>query len=107
MKIKISKKPRKFSVQDVTITDYGKIFIDSNQMISFVTKSKKKYDFTCKEWGFYISPSINSRLKKEGFKIAQVKNKKGKFYLMAVEREKKSSFKSYCFDQQLKILKWL
>ena len=107
MKTKISKKPRLFSVNDIKLKDYGKIKLDNNEMISFVTKSGKEYDFTAKEWGFYVTPSINGRLKKEGFKVALVKNKTGKIYVMAVEEEKRVLFKKYCIGQEEKILMWL
>ena len=107
MKIKISDKPRLFTVDRITIKDYGEIMLKKNEMVSFVTKSKKKYDFTAKDWGFYVSPSINGRLKKEGFKIALVKNKLGKFYVMAVEKEKIKIFKAFCLSENKKILKWM
>ena len=107
MKTKIKKKPRLFNVNTIKIKDYGKIKLSKNEMISFVTKSKKEYDFTAKDWGFYVSPSINGRLKKEGFKIALVKNKLGKIFIMAVEREKTKIFKKYLINQQEKLFKWL
>ena len=109
MEIKFLKKPRIFSVNEIEIKDYGKIKLDKNEMVSFVTKSGKEYDFISKDWGFYVTPSINGRLKKEGFKIAMVINKHRKIYIMAVEKEKKKTtlFKQYCAKEGLKILKWL
>ena len=96
MKIKISKKPRLFTVNDISIKDYGKIQLNKNEMISFITKSRKEYDFIAKDWGFYVTPSINGRLKRERFKIALVKNNSGKIFIMAVEKEKMKIFKKYC-----------
>ncbi|OUU50702.1 MAG: hypothetical protein CBC25_07635 [Pelagibacteraceae bacterium TMED65] len=107
MKIKIFKKPRLFQVNQITIKDFGKIKLKKNEMVSFVTKSKKEYDFTAKDWGFYVTQSINGRLKKEGFKIVIVKNKLGKFYVMAVEKEKIKIFKKFCLKENKKIIKWL
>ena len=107
MKIKIFKKPRIFSVNKINIKDFGKIRLEQNEMISFITKTKKEYDFTAKDCGFYVSPSINGRLKNEGFKIALVKNKLGKFYVMAVEKEKINIFKTFCLSENKKIIKWL
>lgn len=54
-----------------------------------------------------MTPSINGRLKREGFKIAIVKNETGKIYIMAVEKEKKIQFKKYCSNQKQKILNWI
>lgn len=107
MKVKFSKKPRLFIVNDIHIKHHGKIKLDKDDMISFITKSKKEYDFTAKDWGFYVTPSINGRLKKEGFKIAIAKNNKGKIYIMAVEKEKKKIFEKYCFRESHKVLKWI
>tara|TARA_B100001093_G_scaffold519121_2_gene606575 strand:+ start:994 stop:1320 length:327 start_codon:yes stop_codon:yes gene_type:complete len=107
MRTKILKKPRLFKANNIQLKDYGKIKLNPNEMISFVTKSGKEFDFTAKNWGFYVTSSINSRLKKEGFKIAIVKNKTGKIYITAVEKQNKSLFKKYCIDQEQKVLKWL
>ena len=41
MKIKIFKKPRIFSVNKINIKDFGKIRLEQNEMISFITKTKK------------------------------------------------------------------
>jgi hypothetical protein len=107
MKMKILKKPRLFTVNNSEIKDCGKIKLDKNELISFVTKSNKEYDFAAKDWGFYVTPSINGRLKKEGFKVAIVKNKNEKIYIMAVEKNKIKLFKKYCSDQQERVIKWL
>jgi len=107
MKTKILKKPRIFSVNEIEIKDYGKIKLEKNELISFVTKSGKEFDFTAKEWGFYVTPSINGRLKKEGFKVAIVKNKFGKIYIMAVEKNMMNVFSKYCINQDEKVLQWL
>ena len=107
MKMKIKKKPRLFTVNNIEIRDCGKIKLDKNELISFVTKSGKEYDFVAKEWGFYVTPSINGRLKKEGFKVAIVKNKNEKFFIMAVEKNKIKLFKKYCSDEQQSVIQWL
>ncbi len=107
MKIKILKKPRIFSVNNIEIRDCGKIKLDKNELISFVTKSNKEYDFVAKDWGFYVTPSINGRLKREGFKVAIVKNKSEKFFIMAVEKNKIKLFKKYCTNEKQKIIQWL
>ena len=106
MKIKILKNPRLFKVNNIEVKDFGKIKLATNEMVSFVTKSKKEYDFTAKDWGFYVTPSINGRLKKEGFAIALVKNKLGKTYIMAVEKEKIKIFNKFCTNKKKKVLKW-
>jgi len=108
MKTRLKKKPRIFEVKGHKIKDFGKIFLNDGEIVSFVTKSKKECDFAAKEWGFYLGPSVNSRLKNEGFKTALALNEKGQLYVFAVEKEKMGVFKKYSKkNQDIKILCWL
>ena len=72
------------------------VYVDCRKIISFVNERNKRHDFVSKEWGFYATPSINSRLKSEGFKTALVKNKKNQIYIMVVEETQMELFKLYC-----------
>lgn len=108
MKTKFRKTPRVFEVKGHKVRDYGKIYLDDGEMISFVTKSGKECDFAAKEWGFYLGPSVNSRLVKEGFKVALVVNEQGQLYVHAVEKGKIKDFKKYLkTNQNNKIICWL
>ena len=107
MKVLIKNTPREFEVSNITLKDYGKIELQANEMISFKTLSGKEYDFVAKEWGFYATPSINSRLKNEGFKTALVVNENNQLYIMAVEKEKIEEFKKYLRDDNQKLICWL
>ena len=108
MKVKFKEKPRIFEVKGVTIRDYGKIYLNDDEMVSFVTKSGRECDVTAKEWGFYLGPSLNSRLKREGFKVALVLNELGQLYVNAVEVDKVKLFKRYLkTNQRNRIICWL
>jgi len=77
-------------------------------MVSFVTESGCECDFSAKEWGFYLGPSLNSRLKKEGFKTALVVNESGQIYVHAVEKNKICEFRKYLeTNQNNRIICWL
>ena len=108
MKFNFNENPRTFNVKGFSIKDYGKIFLDPCETISFITKSGKECDFTAQEWGFYVAPSLNSRLKNQGFKTALVINESNQIYVMAVETDKIDLFKKYLkTNQNNKILCWL
>ena len=108
MNIKLTEKPRVFETKGTTIKDYGKIFLKKNEMISLVLKNGKEFDITAKDWGLYLGPSLNSRLKKQGFKAALVVNEKGQLYLHAVLKEEIKKFKRYLTtNQNNKIICWL
>ena len=109
MRIKKKKNPRKFAVglnNKIQIKDCGSIYLKPNEQISFVTKSLAKHDVTRKDWGFYATQSINSRLKKN-FKTAIVINKLKRIFIMLVEKKHIKKFNRYCKKENQKVLTWL
>ena len=110
MKTFFIQEPRKFwgdQAQTIEISDYGKIELDPDEMISFKTSDGKEYDVARKSWGFYATPSVNSRLKNEGFKTALVKNSKGQWYIMLVEETKMDVFDAYLEKEANEVIEWL
>jgi hypothetical protein len=110
MKFNIKKVPRIFSPKkdnSINISDFGDIFLNPNEQISFVTSTGKRHDFVAKDWGFYSTPSINSRLKIEGFKTALVKNAVGQIYIMTIEVDKLDFFQKYCEIEKQFVIEWL
>ena len=108
MRTELREEPRVFGVKKFSIKDFGKVYLDDDEMLSFVTKSGKELDFTAKSWGFYATPSVNSRLKNQGFKTALVVNESNQLYIMAVEKEKLNEFFDYLKDEQdNRVLCWL
>ena len=97
LKSYIKKKPRKYKVglsNEITINDYGKIKLNSNEQVSFIANSGL-YDFCRKDWGFYSTPSINKRLKQNKFEVYLVKNIYDNIYIWTVEKNKKNLFFDY------------
>ena len=107
MKPEFKEKPREFEVQGVKIKDFGKLTLDKHEMISLVSASGKECDVTAMDWGFYLAPSLNARLRTQGFKTALVQNPLGRLFLNAVEVEKMQLFQDYLTEQDSKILCWL
>ncbi len=110
MKIQKKKIKRKFFGSKYSknkIKDCGKIFLNTNEQVSFITKDKMEYDFTKTEWGFYATPSINKRLKDNKFKAYIVKNTYNlKIFVLVVEIKKIKLFKDYLKREKLKIIPW-
>ena len=93
--------PRTFSVgvnNSITISDCGRINLNANEQVTFITANGKEYDFAAKSWGFYATPSVNSRLVKQGFKTALVKNTADQYYVMVVEDGYMEDFQKYLKD---------
>lgn len=107
MKFDKKSPPREFDGAGNPIKDFGDIHLESREQVTFVTPSGKRSDFTAMTWGFYLTNSLNGRLRKEGFKTALVKSSSGRLYLNLVEQDKVSDFKAYLDAQKSEILSWL
>lgn len=107
MKFHSKNPPREFDGAGNPIKDFGDIHLGFREQVTFVTPSGRRSDFTAMPWGFYLTNSLNGRLRKEGFKTALVKSASGRLYLNLVEEDKISDFKAYLDAQNSKILSWL
>jgi hypothetical protein len=108
MKLELTATPREFIGGGVKIRDFGKLHLDENEMVSLVSVSGKECDVTAKDWGFYLAPSLNARLRHQGFKVALVVNGQGKLFLNAVDMDKIENFQRYLqTNQDSKIITWL
>jgi len=110
MKHQLKDTPRKFQVGSdgsICISDWGKVLLAPDDMISFTTPSGRDYDVVAKDWGFYATPSLNGRLKKQGFKTALVRNEQGQVYVMLVEIDRLQDFENYLRATVQHRLEWL
>lgn len=102
----IKKINRSWSVgnkKKIKISEKAKIELINNEQITFVDKNGKNVHEICKKiWGFYLSPSINKRLKNYNHKVFLTKDKLGKIFIMSVKINKIKNFKSYCKLENLK-----
>ena len=109
MKFKSKNPPRIFNVGkngNISISDMGDIFLKPDEQVTFVTDNDDRHDFCRKNWGFYATPSINSRLKNENFITALVANKNNNLYVMVVEKSKIKEFRKYLKYDDLTVISW-
>ena len=107
--MKIYKKERKFKVgiNDIILKEVAKIYLNQNEMITLV-KEKTEYDIVKKNWGYYATPSINSRLLKFDLKTCVIKSKiTNNSFIILVLKNKKKEFNKYLKNEKCKIVKWL
>jgi len=108
MEINEMKPKRTFAVAGgLALSHCADIRLEDDEMVTFITKSGNHFDIVAKSWGFYATPSINGRLKQEGFKTALVKNADGMMYVMIVIAEKADRFNDYLDAQGQKLVEWL
>ena len=108
MRINKKKKPRKFLInKKIKLKDMGYILLKNDEQITFIHGKNQEYDVCKKNWGFYATPSINSRLKKNDFFTYIVENKKlQRFGIHIVDKKKINLYKKYLKNEKLKIVNW-
>ena len=102
--------PRVFPVglgKKIDISDCGRMKLEADEQITFVTESGAEYDVARKSWGFYATPSINGRLKSFNLRGVFVRAKDGKFYVFIVEKGKEDDFHDYLEVEGHRIVSWL
>ena len=110
MKFKSKNPPRIFNVGkngNISISDMGDIFLKPDEQVTFVTDNDDRHDFCRKNWGFYTTPSINSRLMNENFITALVANEHNRIFVMVVEKSKIIEFRAYLKDENQTVVAWL
>ena len=105
--MKIKKINRKWKVglkNDILISEKCSIQLLNNEQVNFSSKNFKNIDneICKKNWGYYLTPSINKRLKKYHHKVFILKNLKNNFYLALVKNSNFADFKKYCKNENLK-----
>jgi hypothetical protein len=102
--------PREFGVGRggrIRLKDCGRIRLESDEQVTFVTEAGGEYDVVRKSWGFYATPSRNGRLPQFGLRAALVKSPGAKFYVFLVEREKEAEFRRYLDVERHAVVCWL
>jgi hypothetical protein len=98
MKIALTDPPREFEVgfeHKVRIVDSAHIELDPNEQVTFTTQSGTEFDVVKKAWGYYATPSLNSRLVRFGLSPILVRNRLQHYFVVLLENGKETEFDRY------------
>lgn len=110
MQLTVNDPPRTFEVglgERLEMRDCAHIVLDANEQITLTTDSGAEYDVARKSWGFYATPSLNSRLLRFQLRGVLVKNRLDHFFVMLVEQGHEPEFEHYLTVEGLKVVCWL
>lgn len=103
--------PRTFEVgiegQKLVLQDCGRIELQPDEQVTFVTPSGAELDVARKSWGYYPLPSLNSRLPRFGLRGVLVRGFDGKYFVLLVEKGKEPDFESYLSREKQEVVVWL
>ena len=102
--------PRVYEVgfgETIQMHDCGELRLEPDEQVTLTTEAGAEYDVARKDWGFYATPSLNSRLEGFGLRGVLVKNRLDRFFVLLVERGKEASFERYLGIEELELITWL
>lgn len=102
--------PRSFDVgvSGVTLKHCADVRLCPDEMVTFVSPDGHEYDVVRKAWGYYATPSIDERLRVNGFRVALVHNSvSGRLYIVLVEEAQIAEWEQYSRLENLKVVSWL
>lgn len=107
MEVEVKDPPRKFEARvgaGVFVSDCARIGLSSNELITLTTEQGAEVDVVRKSWGFYVTSSMNSRLRKFGLQTYLVKNNLGKHYVLLAEDGSEKEFRDYLKSEHMIIV---
>ena len=104
--------PRRFkvgkSINKIEISHCMSICLEEDEMVTFSENNDNSgYDITRKNWGFYLTQSINQRLSSNGYIVFLIEGKmsKKKFIVSVINSQKCiDSFNKYIYEEDLAII---
>ena len=90
--------PRTFEVgkkKKLLIRHCANIFLEPNEQVTFVSPQGEEVDVVKKDWGYYLTPSMNKRMKNFNLNTYLVQNSVGNVFVMTVEQGKDREFNEY------------
>jgi SAM-dependent methyltransferase len=102
--------PREFETgrgEAIRIRDVGRLALENDEQVTFVTGSGAEYDVARKSWGFYATPSLNGRLLDFGLRAALVGSHVGRYYVILVERGREAELQGYLDREGSRLARWL
>lgn len=110
MKHDLHHPPREFSpYPGITLRDMGDIWLAPDEQLTLRTEAGAGNDIARKDWGYYLTNSLNVNLRSQGLKTALVASvsDQPRLYVMLVEEGKRSAFDAYLAKYGMKLVAWL
>jgi hypothetical protein len=110
VKQELHQPPREFSpYPGLKLSDMGDVWLASDEQLTFRMPTGAGNDIVRKDWGFYLTNSLNVNLRSQGFKTALVSSgaTDPRFYVLLVDAGKLDAFDAYLKEFGMKLAAWL
>lgn len=111
MRLSLREPPRVFSpLPGLELRDMGDLTLDLDEQVTLRTPSGRTNDIVRKDWGLYLSNSVNANLLGQGWRTALVVSNTSdppRYYLNLIEVDKMESFLAYLREHRCAVACWL
>jgi hypothetical protein len=110
MKTSFLNPPRRFDADGTgrfALADTGSIELAADEQLTFTSATGSEYDVARKAWGYYATPSLNSRLPAKGLRPVLTRSGTGRYFVCLVEVERERQFEDYLQLTGMRVLGWL
>lgn len=91
----------------VELRHVADVRLEHDEIVTFRTEDGGEYDVARKSWGFYATPSVNSRLPAQGLRAALVEGEDGKRFVLLKEDGRDAEFERYLAEEGMRVRTWL
>lgn len=98
---------RVFDVHGARIIHAADVELDTDEQVTFVSRTGSEFDVARKAWGYYATPSLNKRLPDHRLRPVLTMNPDNKMALLLVEIGHEAAFEEYMTSQGMRVVWWL
>ena len=102
--------PRSFKVghpgREIELHHVLDLELGHDEQVTLKTDSGGEFDICRKSWGYYATPSLNSRLASFGYRSCLV-NSGTRRYVQVIEIARMDEYLAYVIQQGMEIVAWL
>jgi len=102
--------PRSFQVgrNSVLLRHVATLRLEPDELLTLLGDSERELDIVSKKWGFYVTPSLQHRLKSNGLRAALMRNRVTRqLFVVAVYEDEIESWTRYMSEEEQELVVWL
>jgi len=102
--------PRRFNVGNapVELRHTANLQLSPDELVTLLSPDGRELDIVSKNWGYYLTPSLQGRLKRNGMRGALMRNiVTRQLFVVVVYLEETESWRAYMSEEDQELVMWL
>ena len=102
--------PRRFNVGNtpIELRHTANLQLSPDELVTLLSPDGRELDIVSKNWGYYVTPSLQDRLKRNGMRAALMRNiVTRQLFVVVVYLEETESWRAYMSEEDQELVMWL